>query len=126
MRFLFLSVTAIIRNERCTMDKITNVCRRYPVEKILDNKNLIMRTFQNEMKERFKIAPVIVDRFKNDMCFMVDIDLNYIEELEPQEIFLEPLGYELNDDIAIGYIDLMLKSEIDQASYIFGTYEEIT
>ena len=44
---------------------------------------------------------------------MVDRDLTYIEVAEPWETFLDPLGYALSDDVAIGYIDLMLKSEID-------------
>ena len=57
---------------------------------------------------------------------MVDIDLTYIKVEKPKEIFIEPLGYELSDDIAISYIALMLKSNIDQASYKFRTYEEIT
>ena len=50
---------------------------------------------------------------------MVDTNLTYIEAVEPWKIFLEPIGYELSDDIAISYIDLMLKSYIDQASYRF-------
>ena len=57
---------------------------------------------------------------------MVDIDLTYIEAVEPWEKFLEPLGYELSDDIVINYLDLLLKFNIDQASYRFGMYKEIT
>lgn len=52
-----------------------DVCRRHPTNKILDSGNLIMRTLQDEMKQRFRIAPEIIDRFKDDICFMVDIDL---------------------------------------------------
>ena len=44
-RFPFLSVIDIMSSERCTMDKIIDVCRRHPIEKILDNKKLIMRKF---------------------------------------------------------------------------------
>ena len=113
-------------SERCTMENIIDVCRRHPTDKILDNKNLIMKTFQNVMKHRFKIAPIIVERFKNDICVMVDIDLTHIQAVEPQETFLDPLGYELSDDVAIGYIDLLLNSEKDQIEYRFGMYEEIT
>ena len=57
---------------------------------------------------------------------MVDTDWSHIQAVEPWETFLDPLGYELSDDVAIGYIDLLLKSEKDQAKYRFGTYEEIT
>ena len=42
------------------------------------------------------------------------------------EIFLDPLGYELSDDVAIGYIILLLNFEKDQAEYKFRTYDKIT
>ena len=51
----------------CTMEKIADVCIRNPVDKVLDSGNLIMKTFQNEMKQRFRISLTIVDRFKEDM-----------------------------------------------------------
>ena len=56
---------------------------------------------------------------------MVNIDIIYIQVVEPWEIFLDPLGYELGDETIDGYIDLLLKLE-DQDKYRFGTYEEIT
>ena len=112
--------------DSCTMDKITKVCRRHPANKILDSGNLIMKTFQNEMRQRFRIAPIIVDRFKEDICVMVDTDFTYIQVVEPQETFLDPLGYELNDETTVRYIDLLLKSEKDKVEYKFGTYDKIT
>lgn len=72
------------------MEKITQVCRRHPPDKILDSGNLIMRTFQNEMKQRFRISPAIVERFKEDICILVDIDHTYIQAVEPREHFLIP------------------------------------
>ena len=54
---------------------------------------------------------------------MVDIDFTHIQVVEPQETFLDPLGYELSDEVVVGYIDLLLKSEKDQAEYRFGTCE---
>ena len=78
------------------------------------------------MRHRFKIAPAIVDRFKEDICVMVDTDFTYIQVVEPRETFLDPLGYELSDETTIGYIDLLLKLEKDQSKYRFGFYDEIT
>ena len=106
--------------------KITEVCRRHLIDKTLDSGNLIMKTFQNDMRQRFRITPAIVDRFKEDICIMADIDYNYIQAVEPWETFLDPLGYELNDDTLVSYIDLLLKSEKDKEKYRFGTYDEIT
>ena len=65
------------------MENITNVCRSHPVDKILDSGNLIMKTFQNEMGQRFRIAPTIVDRFKEDIYVMIDIGYTYIQLVEP-------------------------------------------
>ena len=57
---------------------------------------------------------------------MVDIDFTYIQAVEPEETFLDPLGYELNNDIVVGQIDLLPKLEKDQVEYRFGAYDEIT
>ena len=66
-------------SDRCTMEKITEVCRRHPIDKILDSGNLIMRTFQNEMKQRFRTAPAIMDGLKEDICILVDTNNTYIQ-----------------------------------------------
>lgn len=68
----------------------------------------------------------IVDRFKEDICILVDIDHTYIQVVEPWEKFLDPLSYELSDDVAVGYIDLLLNSDKDKVKYQFGMYDEIT
>lgn len=113
-------------SDKCTMEKVSDVWRKCPEDKILDNGNLIMRTFHNEMKKRFRIAPEIVDRFKIDICIMMDIDQTYVKAVEPRETFIDPLGYELTDNVTIFYIDLLLNSGLDQAAYRLGTCEEIT
>ena len=46
--------------------------------------------------------------------------------MEPRETFLDPLSYELNHDIVVGYIDLLLNSDREKVEYRFGTYDEIT
>ena len=45
------------------------------------------------MGQRFRIAPAIIDRFKDDICVMVDTDFTYIQVVEPLEAFLDPSGY---------------------------------
>ena len=56
-----------------------------------------------------------MDRFKEDICVLFDTYHTYIQAVEPQEIFLDPLSYELSDDVAVGYIDLLFNFEIDKA-----------
>ena len=59
-------------SDRCTKEKITKVCKTHLADKILDSGNLIMKNFQNEMKQTFRIAFVIVDRFKENIFILVD------------------------------------------------------
>ena len=49
-RFPYLLVTYIMRSDRCTIEKIIEVWRRNPTDKILDSGNLIMKTLHNEMR----------------------------------------------------------------------------
>ena len=67
-----------------------------------------------------------MDRFKDDICILVDIDYTYIQVVGPWEKFLDPLGYELNDDIPVGYINFLLNSDRDKDELRFGTYDEVT
>ena len=78
------------------------------------------------MRQIFRITLAIVEKFKEDICVMVDTNFTYIQAVEPHEKFLDPLGYELNDNVVVGYNDLLLKSKKDQAKYRFGTYDDIT
>ena len=48
--FPYLSVIDIMSSDICTMEKIVQVCRRHIADKILDSGNLVMKTFQNEMR----------------------------------------------------------------------------
>ena len=72
------------------------------------------------------MSPTTMDRFKEDICILVDTDYTYIQAVEPQEILFDPLSYELSDDVLVGYIDLLLNYEIDKDEYRFGTFDQIT
>ena len=65
------------------MEKIIDVCRRHPIYKIWDNRNSIMKTFPNGMKQRFRIAPIILEIFKDDIYVMVDTNLTHIQAIGP-------------------------------------------
>ena len=78
------------------------------------------------MNQVFIIAHIIVDRFKEDICILVDTNHTYIQVVEPWETFLDPLSYELNDDVVIGYIDFLLNLDRDKVEYRFRRYDEIT
>ena len=63
-----------------------------------------------------------MDRFREDICILVDTDYTYIQAMEPPETFLDPLSYELSDDV----VDCLLNFEKDKVVYRFGTFDEMT
>ena len=93
--FPFRSVIEILSNDKCTMEKITEMHNKYPIDKINDSANFIIKTFQNEMRERYRVPPPMVEKFKDDICFMIDIGFTYIEVVEPRMLYVEPLGYDI-------------------------------
>lgn len=125
-KFPFLSDYDMMNTDKCTMEKIIDVWKKHFEDIIIDRVNHIMTTFQSEMKARFRIAPKIIERFKGDIFIMVDTDRTYIEAVQLRETFVDPLEYEVSDNVAIFYIDLILKSGIDEAKCIHGRCEEIT
>ena len=52
-----------------------------------------MKTFQNEIRKE-RVPPPMVEKFKNDICFMIDTNFKYIEAIDPRMLYVEPLGYE--------------------------------
>ena len=62
------------------------------------------------MKQRYKISPYIIRKFKDDICFMVDTDFTYIELVEPRIAYVEPLGYDMTEEKVEWYVEVILKS----------------
>lgn len=44
---------------------------------------------------RFIILPSLVEKYKDEICFMVEIDVTYMESVEPRVKFIDPMGYEM-------------------------------
>ena len=81
--------------------------------------------FKNSMKKRMRILVSLVDQHQNDICFLVDIDFTYIQEVIPRVRWLRPLGYELDIDQALAAITPFLAEETDKAIKHFGTYDVV-
>ena len=43
----------------------------------------IMKSFQPEMKKTYRIPPTLVEKYKDELCFMVEIDLTCMEAIVP-------------------------------------------
>lgn len=57
---------------------------------IMDN---YFDAFKEKMNNRFRISKKLVDDYKDDICFMVDIDKVYIYAVRPMIVWVKPLSY---------------------------------
>ena len=84
----------------------------------------MMKTFQLEMKKRYRIPPSLVEKYKQDICFMVETDHTCMEAIVPRINFIEPMGYEMSMKIIEGYAQIILQFEVYTSCPRWGTYEE--
>ena len=58
----------------CTIQTITHAYRA-KLETIRDSDiDRIMKSFKVDMKQRYRIPPVLVEKYKDELCFMEEID----------------------------------------------------
>ena len=76
------------------------------------------------MKKRYRILPSLVEKYKQDICFMVETDHTCMEAMVPRVKFIKPMRYEMSAKLIEGYAQMILQSEIDTSCTRWGTYEE--
>ena len=76
------------------------------------------------MKKRQRIHPALVEKYKDELCFMVETDFTCMEAVVPRVKFIEPMGCEMSEDLIEGYAQIILHSEVDSNCPIQGTYIE--
>ena len=67
-----------------------------------------MKSFQEEMKQRYMIPPTLVEKYKDELWFMVEIDFTCMEVVVPRVKFIEPMGYEISEELIEGYAQIIL------------------
>ena len=60
------------------------------------------------MKKRYRIHPSLVEKYKDDICFMVETDFTCMEAVIPRMRFVEPMGYEMSIELIEGYAHIIL------------------
>ena len=63
-----------------------------------DQMTVYFDDFKSSMKRRMRILVSLVEKHEKDICFLVDIDYTYTQEILPRVRWLRPLGYELDVD----------------------------
>lgn len=76
------------------------------------------------MKQRVRISGELVKKYEDDICFMIKVDHCIMEVVEPREEKVEPMGYEVVNDMIIGYASTLLASPLDPKEKRIGTYSE--
>ena len=84
----------------------------------------MMKSFQSEMKLRNRIPTSMVEKSKEDICFMAEIDNTCMEVVIPKVKLTEPMGYELSIELIEGYVKIILESKQDIECPRWGTYQE--
>ena len=75
-----------------------------------------------EMKKRYRIPPTLAEKYKDEICFMVEIDFTCMEVVVPHVKFIEPMGYEMSDEQIEGYAQIILYSKVDSKLPRGGAY----
>ena len=56
----------------------------------------MMKSFQAKMKKRYRIPPTLIDKYEDELCFMVETDFTCMEVVVPQVKFIERMSYEMS------------------------------
>ena len=90
-------------------------------ENVLDN---YFEVFKEKMNNRFRIPPKLVEDYKDDIFFMVDCDMVYIQVVIPRVAWVKPFPYEINIDEVRDIIEALVNEPSIPNILAFGTYEE--
>ena len=97
------------------------------IEQLGDDFESIMTSyfedFKKTMKGRMRILVSLVEKHKNDIFFLVDIEFTYIQATLPRVRWLRPLAYEIDVDEALVAIIALLAKDFDKEAKHFGTYD---
>ena len=86
--------------------------------------NKMMKNFKTKMNQRYMIPPTLVEKYKDYLCFMIEIDFTYMEVVVPCVKFIETMGYEMSINLIEVYAQIILHSEVDFGCPRWGTYAE--
>ena len=65
------------------------------------------------MKKRYRIPPALVEKYKDELCFMVETYFTCMEVVVPWVKVIETMGYEMSLDLIEGYAHIFLHYKIE-------------
>lgn len=76
------------------------------------------------MNQRVRISSDIVKKYEEDICFTIKVDECIMEGVEPRQEEVEPMGYEVMNDMLDGYASTLIASPLDPKEKRTNTYLE--
>jgi hypothetical protein len=65
-----------------------------------------------------------LEKYKDTIYFMVEIDSTCFEVVEPKVKWCPPMGYNVSNELLVSYIEFILPVEKDPNEERWGTYEQ--
>ena len=84
---------------------------------------IFLEIFQSNMHKCVRILVSAIEKYKNDVYFLVDTDNTYFEDVKSRVAWLKPLPCEINIDEVNAKIIAFLAKEVDTKAEPFGNYE---
>lgn len=84
----------------------------------------LFTVFYKKMHERQRIPKSLLEKYRDDITFLVKTDECIIEIVELKKIRIQPLSYEINEANVNGFFNLLLNSSKNTTQKRHGTYEE--
>lgn len=72
------------------------------------------------MQARERIAKLVVEKYKDTICLMVEIHQCLMEAVEPRIVWIMPMGYEVDSQI----LEDVCCKPIDTSKERFGNFTE--
>ncbi|GLJ54638.1 hypothetical protein SUGI_1173840 [Cryptomeria japonica] len=83
------------------------------------------QALKTKMKQRIRLSQKIVDKYKDDICFVIKKDEIWMEVVIPRTIWVTEMGYETDDHIVETYAKALLEAPNEPKEEVFGSAETI-
>lgn len=82
------------------------------------------KEFQIRMHKRERIPTGIVQKYKDNICFLVDTNCCSIQSVQPRNFWVPPMGFEVVETLVKIHVNFLLSKPVDSKAKRFGTCEE--
>lgn len=83
------------------------------------------KALKAKMKKRTRLSQKIVDKYKDNICFVIKKDEIWMEAVIPRTIWVTKMGYETDDHIIETYAKTLLEAPREPQEEVFGSAETI-